>query len=70
MCLCRKIVRWSGQPLSLEQLLTCLDIFQDVGLLQVYRQHKNITILLTPGSEKADLTASPTMQRLLHAKES
>ena len=70
MCLCRKIVRWSGQPLSLEQLLTCLDIFREVGLLQAHRQHKNITILLTPGSTKADLNTSPTMQRLLHAKES
>ncbi len=70
MCLCRKIVRWSGQPLSLEQLLTCLDIFREVGLLQAHRQHKNITISLTPGSEKADLNTSPTMQRLLHAKES
>ena len=70
MCLCRKIVRWSGQPLSLEQLLTCLDIFREVGLLQAHLQHKNITISLTPGSEKADLNTSPTMQRLLHAKES
>lgn len=26
MCLCRKIVRWSGQPLNLGQMLTCLDI--------------------------------------------
>ena len=70
MCLCRKIVRWSGQPLSLEQMMTCLDIFSEVGLLQLHKQHKNITILLTPGSEKADLTTSLTMQRLLHAKES
>ena len=70
MCLCRKIVRWSGQSLSLEQLLTCLDIFHEAGLLQIHKQHKNITILLTPGSEKADLNTSPTMQRLLQAKES
>ena len=70
MCLCRKIVRWSGQSLSLEQLLTCLDIFEDVGLLQQHKEHKNITVILTPGSEKADLTTSPTMQRLLQAKES
>ena len=70
MCLCRKIVRWSGQALSLEQLMVCLDIFQDVGLLQIQRQHKYITISLTCGAEKADLTASATMQMLLHAKES
>ena len=70
MCLCRKIVRWSGAPLSLEQLLTCLDIFQDVNLLQIQRLHKCMCILLTPGGEKADLTTSKTMQRLLRAKES
>ncbi len=70
MCLCRKIVRWTGKPLSLGQLLVCLDIFQDVGLLQAHRQRKNLTIYLTPGGEKADLTRSQTMQRLLQAKES
>ena len=70
MCLCRKIVRWSGQALSLEQLLTCLDIFHEVGLLRLHKQHKNIAITLTHGSEKADLNTSCTMQKLLHAKES
>ena len=70
ICLCRKIVRWANRPLSLGQLLTCLDIFQDVGLLNLTRQHKYIAIRLTPGDTKADLTQSQTMQRLLHAKES
>ena len=70
MCLCRKIVRWSGLALSLSQLLTCLDIFSDVGLLQLQKLHKYITIRLTPGSEKADLSASKTMQQLLQVKES
>ena len=70
LCLCRKIVRWSGNPMSLGQLLTCLDIFHDVGLLKFTRQHKLITVELTAGSEKADLTQSKTMQTLLRAKES
>jgi single-stranded-DNA-specific exonuclease len=70
ICLCRKIVRWSGRPLSLGQLSTCLDIFRDVGLLEVNRLHKYIAIRLTPGTEKADLNESTTMQRLLRAKES
>ena len=70
MCLCRKIVRWSGSPLSLGQLLTCLDIFADVGLLQVQRLHKYITVRLLPQTGKMDLSQSPTMQRLLAAKES
>ena len=70
MCLCRKIVRWSGSSMNLGQLLTCLDIFADVGLLQVQRLHKYLSIQLTPGSEKADLNQSRTMQTLLHVKES
>ena len=70
VCLCRKIVRWSGKPLNLGQMLTCLDIFRDVGLLTVQRQHKYVSIRLTPGEGKADLSQSQTMQRLLHAKES
>ena len=69
MCLCRKIVRWSDTPLSLGQLLTCLDIFSDVGLLQVQRQHKYLSITLTAGSGKADLNTSATMQALLRMKE-
>ena len=70
VCLCRKIVRWSGKPLNLGQMLTCLDIFRDVGLLTVQRQHKYVSIRLTPGEGKADLSRSQTMQRLLRAKES
>ena len=70
VCLCRKIVRRSGAPMSLGQLLTCLDIFQDVQLLSRQKKHRYITIRLTPGSDKADLTQSKTMQMLLNAKES
>ena len=70
MCLCRKIVRWSGKPLSLGQLMVCLDVFRDVGLLQTQRLHKYISIRLTPGPQKADLNDSPTLQRLQQVKES
>ena len=69
ICLCRKIVRWAGCPLELEKLLTCLDIFADVGLLEVTRLHKYMAIRLIPADGKADLSASQTMQRLLAAKE-
>ena len=70
MCLCRKIVRWSGLPLSLEQMLTCLDIFRDVELLRLEQQHRYITIELTPGTQKADLNDSETMRFLVQVKES
>ncbi len=66
-CLCRKLVRKTGSPLSLGKLLTCLDIFSDVGLLQVTRQHKHITIRIIPTDEKADLSQSRTMQLLTAA---
>ena len=70
MCLCRKIVRWSGKALTLGQLLVCLDIFRDVGLLQTQRLRKEIAITLTKGTGKADLAESKTMKTLLKAKES
>ena len=69
VCLCRKIVRWSGNPLSLGQLLTCLDIFADVGLLEIRHQTKYITIRLIPTQTKADLNTSRTMQYLNSFKE-
>jgi single-stranded-DNA-specific exonuclease len=70
MCLCRKIVRWSDSPLSLGTLLTCLDIFRDVGLLEICRHHKYLAVKILPRQDKADLNESKTMQRLLAAKES
>ena len=70
VCLQRKIVRRSGRSLSLGQMLACLDIFCDVELLQIRRHHKYISISLTPGSGKADLNQSQTMQYLLRMKES
>ena len=66
-CLLRKIVRWSGKPLSLGQLLTCLDIFSDVALLKLQRQRKHLVIELLPSAQKADLTTSATMQKLMAA---
>ena len=70
ICLCRKIVRRSGRPLSVGKLLTCLDIFADVGLLRTHRLHKYIRIDLLHTSGKADLNQSNTMQLLLRAKGS
>ncbi len=70
MCLCRKIVRWSNQPLSLGQLMTCLDIFAEVGLLKLQQHHRHLSVELIAFEGKADLNQSPTMQLLLQAKES
>ena len=69
MCLCRKIVRWSGKPLHLGKLLACLAIFSDVGLLEAQYIRKDIRIRLISRQGKADLSQSQTMQRLISAKE-
>ena len=65
MCLLRKIVRWSGRPMTLGKLLVCLDIFADVDLIRIQRLHKSLTIELLPRQQKADLTTSTTMQKLM-----
>ena len=69
MCLLRKIVRWSGKPMSLGQLMVCLDIFADVQLLRIQRLHKYMVIELLPCQQKADLNTSKTMQLLMAALE-
>ena len=68
-CLCRKIVRKYGIPISLGQMLTCLDMFADVGLLALERQNKYILVRPLPVTQKADLAKSETMQLLLRVKE-
>ena len=69
ICLLRKIVRATGETLSLGMLLTCLDIFTDVGLLELQKQHKYISVRILPAGEKADLNRSKTMQRLMAAAD-
>ncbi len=66
-CLCRKLVRATNMPMNLGMFLTCLDIFADVGLIEIFRQHKYMTIRLIPTEGKADLSQSRTMQLLMQA---
>ena len=70
ICLCRKIVRRAGLELNTDTMLVCLDIFHDVGLLQLQRMNKHLQIRLCAVGGKADLQQSHTMQRLLQLKES
>ena len=70
ICLCRKVVRRAGLELDTGMLLTCLDIFSEVGLLQLQRMNKYLQIRLVAVDGKADLQQSSTMQRLLQLKES
>ena len=69
-CLCRKIARRFGCGMELAQMLSCLDIFADVGLLHLQRQGKYLLITPLSPQGKADLQQSATMQQLLQAKES
>ncbi len=69
ICLCRKIARWAQIPLSLEKMLVCLDVFRDVGLIEIHRFHKDMTVRLLPTQEKADLNQSATMRRLQAVRE-
>ena len=69
MCLLRKIVRWSGKPMTQGMLLTCLDIFADVHLIRIERLHKYLSVELLPCEQKADLNTSKTMQLLTAALE-
>ena len=64
ICLCRKIVRWSQEQFDLAKLMVCLDVFAEVGLLQLRRHHKYTTICILPAQGKADLQSSPTIQKL------
>ena len=70
VCLCRKIVRWADRPLNLSSLMTCLDIFRDVGLLETQQYRKYIRIRVLPYRGKADLTGSATYRRLPSCEES
>ena len=67
-CLCRKIVRWADKPMGVEKLLFCLDIFRDVGLLQMKRKKDVFCITTCVMDGKADLTQSVTMQNLLQIR--
>jgi single-stranded-DNA-specific exonuclease len=69
LCLCRKIVRRWGKPLPVSGMMACLDIFRDVGLLDIQRKHKTIGIRLHRQSAKADLNSSQTLQYILERKE-
>ena len=70
ICLCRKVVRRSGLEMDTGILLTCLDIFSDVGLLQLQRMNKYLQIRLITVDGTVDLHQSSTMQQLLQLKES
>ena len=70
VCLCRKAVRRSGRALSLSQMMVCLDVFAEAGLLHLERQRQNLLITLAPPQEKKNLENTKTMMELIRLKGS
>ena len=68
MCLCRKTVRRWGRAMSLSQMMVCLDIFAEAGLLRLERQQNTLSITLLDAGEKKDLSQTNTMQALCRLK--
>lgn len=68
VCLCRKTVRRSGRPLSLSQMMVCLDVFAEAGLVTLERQQKYLFITLKDPGEKKDLAQTRTMMELNRLK--
>ena len=68
VCLCRKTVRRWGRALSLSQMMVCLDIFAEAGLLRLERQQNTLYITLLDAGEKKDLSQTHTMQALYRLK--
>ena len=68
VCLCRKAVRRWGRALSLSQMMVCLDIFAEAGLLRLERQQNTLNITLLEAGEKKDLSQTDTMQALCRLK--
>ena len=68
VCLCRKTVRRWGRAMSLSQMMVCLDIFAEAGLLRLERQQNTLSITLLDAGEKKDLSQTNTMQALCRLK--
>ena len=64
-CLCRKIARSMGQPVSFVRTRICLDVFQECGLLSVSRRQEQYEIRLKDEpAQRVDLNRSPILLAL------
>lgn len=70
VCLCRKAVRRSGRALSLSQMMVCLDVFAEAGLLRLEQQRQYLLITLAQPQEKKHLENTKTMMELIRLKGS
>ena len=67
-CLCRKIARYAARPCSFGKTRVCLDVFAELGLLQISQRPKHVRIRLLPGAQKADLEKSAILNNLKNQK--
>ena len=63
-CLARKTARTSGLPCSVLRTRICLDVFEELGLLQTVHHAKTLEIRLQETSQKVDLESSRILMHL------
>ena len=69
-CLCRKIARYSHAPCSYMRAHICLDVFNELGLIELTPHPKYLHIRITSNGRKVDLNASTVLRSLMKRKES
>ena len=69
-CLCRKIARYSHAPCSYMRAHICLDVFNELGLIELTPHPKYLHIRITSNGRKVDLNASTVLRSLMKRKVS
>ncbi len=62
--LSRDLARETGHPISLSRILAGLDVFSELGLIEMVRFGENLTIIPAEILEKRDLSDSPLYRRI------
>ena len=62
------IARFAARPCSFGKTRVCLDVFAELGLLQITQRPKLVHIRLCAGARKADLEKSAILNNLKNQK--
>ena len=68
-CLCRKILRHTGAACSMSRIRVCLDVFDEMGLIDLEQQAKYLSITITAQGKKVDLAKSAIIRSLERCKQ-
>ena len=63
-CLCRKVTRAVGMPITMERTRICLDVFHEQGLIRLAKLRGSLRIHLTSDGRKVDLDTSEVIKTL------